>query len=256
MDDRRSGDLSERTYPGRDAMADLDRVAVEEAGLPILAMMESAGRHLARTVLEQGSAPYVVLCGKGNNGGGGLCAVRYLANRLGDESRADERDEAAPGSGDVVACLSSPADELAPAAATQLDVLEAAGVPVREAGRLPEAGTYVDALLGYNADGAPRPPLGDLVAAVDDASATRISLDLPTGLDATTGEASGAVVDADHTVTLACLKRGLVQARGPDVAGQVVVCDIGIPAAVYAEASLDRPAFDDRGQWIPGDVTS
>lgn len=234
------------TLADRAGMARLDEAAIEEIGLPLLAMMEHAGRHLAAVAREVGEAPFVLLAGKGNNGGGGLCAARHLAN-------AGE---------DVAVLLAYPADDLTGAARTQLGILETAGVAVevvdpgadavealaraaRAAGADPPA-TLVDALLGYNAEGAPRPPLDGVVEAVQGtAGAAVVSLDLPTGLDATTGEAAEPVLDADVTATLAAVKRGLTVGRGPELAGRVCLCDLGIPEAAYDRAGLKRPGFGD-----------
>lgn len=234
--------------PGRAEMAALDRAAVEDLGLPLLAMMEHAGRHLAAVARETGEAPFVVLAGKGNNGGGGLCAARHLAN-------AGE---------DVAVLLAHSATERTGAARTQLDILGAMDVPVevfdaeedpedalgraaRSAGADAPA-TLLDALLGYNAKGPPRPPLDGLIGAsnaarVDESALAVVALDLPTGLDATTGEAPGTVVAADATVTLAAVKSGLTVGRGPEVAGRVCLCDLGIPEAAYAQAGMERPDF-------------
>lgn len=228
------------TLPGRAGMARLDEAAIEEVGLPLVAMMEHAGRHLAAIAREVGEAPFVVLAGKGNNGGGGLCTARHLAN-AGEEAAV---------------LLAYPADDLTGAARTQLEILDSTDVrlealdpgadPAEAIGGPDPPGTLVDALLGYNAEGFPRPPLDGVVEAVQGtAGAAVVSLDLPTGLDATTGEASGPVVDADATVTLAAVKRGLTVGRGPELAGRVCLCDIGIPAAAYARAGLERPGFGD-----------
>lgn len=234
------------TLADRVEMARLDAAAIDEIGLPLVAMMENAGRHLAAIAREVGEAPFLALAGKGNNGGGGLLAARHLAN-------AGE---------DVAVLLAYPADDLTGAARTQLGILEAAGVPVEvldpggdsedalargaEAAGGETPATLLDALLGYNVDGAPRPPLDRVVEAVQGtAGAAVVSLDLPTGLDATTGEAPGPVVDADGTVTLAAVKRGLTVGRGPELAGRVCLCDLGIPAIAYDRAGLERPGFGD-----------
>lgn len=217
----------------RERIAELDRVVVEEVGLPLLSMMEHAGRHLAAVAASEGEGPYVVLAGKGNNGGGGLVAARHLAN-AGRE---------------VTVVAAYPAEEMSRAAATHRRVLEAMEVPFAE--EVPDAGTVLDALLGYNARGPPRPPLAALVEEANALDAVRIALDLPTGLDATTGITPGVVVQADATVTLAILKKGSVDGRGPEVAGRLCLADIGIPAVAYDESGMERPAFGPEGRrWV------
>ena len=101
----------------------------------------------------------------------------------------------------------------------------------------------VDALLGYSLSGAPRGPVADLI---DWANATKtliLSLDLPSGLDATTGNAPGAVIAPRWTMTLALPKTGLL----PERVGELYLADIGIPQAVYQRTKLPyRTPFDHR----------
>jgi len=107
---------------------------------------------------------------------------------------------------------------------------------LREAGHVAEetsAGleaydVVVDALFGTGFRGAPRPDAGALVARINAAPAPVVSVDLPSGVDASTGEVAGAVVDADLTVTFHALKAGLAIAPGRFHAGRVVVADIGL----------------------------
>ncbi len=89
----------------------------------------------------------------------------------------------------------------------------------------------VDALFGTGFHGVPRPEVAELIARINAASAPVVSVDLPSGVDASTGEVAGAVVDADVTVTFHAAKVGLVVAPGRFHAGRVVVSDIGLDAA-------------------------
>lgn len=217
-------------------MREVDRVAVEEFGVSLLQMMENAGRNLARCVREAGTEPVVVLAGNGGNGGGGLCAARHLANR----------------DVEVSVVLDRPPERLDGAARTQHETLAAMGVPV-EAGvdalgdALGDAGaaTVVDALVGYGLDGPLHGTAGDLVDAVEPLEATVVSLDVPSGMVATTGERPGPSVDPDHVLTLALPKTGLA-----GLGCGLSLGDIAVPAGVYR--SLDVPysnPFDD-GYWV------
>jgi len=204
-----------------DEMREVDRVAVEEFGVSLLQMMENAGRNLAWQVREAGSEPVVVLAGNGGNGGGGLCAARHLANR-------DVR---------VSVVLDRPPERLDGAARTQYETLATMDVPVHEgeealAERDPD--TVVDALVGYGLDGPLRGTAGDLVDEVATLAATVVSLDVPSGMIATTGERPGPAIEPDRVLTLALPKTGLVEFRGDLYLG-----DIAIPAGVYH--SLDIP---------------
>jgi NAD(P)H-hydrate epimerase len=200
-------------------MREVDRIAVEEFGLALLQMMENAGRALARTaldMLEPAGGRVVVLAGSGGNGGGGLCCARHLHNW-----------------GVAVSIVLSKAHvELRGAARAQLDVLRAAGVrPIEEqqaGAAVAEADLTVDALIGYSLRGAPQGRVAALIALCNRRSRRTLSLDVPSGLDATTGQAPGAVVRPERTLTLALPKTGLRHAPGA-----LALADIGIPPEVY-----------------------
>jgi NAD(P)H-hydrate epimerase len=209
-------------------MREVDRVAVEEFGVSLLQMMENAGRNLACQVRDAGSEPVVVLAGNGGNGGGGLCAARHLVNR-------DVQ---------VSVVLDRPPERLGGAARTQYETLAAMEVPVDDGvGALAERdpNTVVDALVGYGLDGPLRGTAGDLVDEISTRDMTVVSLDVPSGMVATTGERSGPAIEPDCVLTLALPKTGLTEFRGDLYLG-----DIAIPAGVYH--SLDIPysnPFDD-----------
>lgn len=210
-------------------MRDVDRIVVEELGLGLLQMMENAGRTLASVVREAAEGPVTVLAGSGGNGGGGLAAARHLDNRDIDVRVVLDR---------------SPAD-LDGAAAAQHGILAEMDVPVAAgADALGTRPVVVDALVGYGLSGPLRGTAADLVAALDTDS-TVVSLDVPSGVDATTGETPGPAVRPDLTLTLALPKTGL--GDGP---GDLTLADIGIPAVVFRRAGIDyRNPFD--GYTVP-----
>lgn len=204
-----------------DEMREIDRVAVEEVGLGLLQMMENAGRNLAAHARELRSAddPVAVLAGGGGNGGGGLCGARHLVNRDVPVTVTLDRD---------------PAD-LDGAAATQFGILREMGVEVADPERgLANAGLLVDSIIGYSLRGAPRGRAAELIDAANDAEARVLSLDVPSGYDATTGETPGAAVEPDRTVTLALPKTGL-----DAVPGDLYVADIGVPTTVYERVGVE-----------------
>lgn len=209
-------------------MREVDRVATDEFGLALLSMMENAGRALAAHAREMADGSVTVLAGGGGNGGGGLAAARHLANR-GVSVR-------------VVLDREQRAFEGAPA--TQLSVHQRAGTTV-ETGRdaLGEPSLVVDALVGYSLEGPLRGTARELVAEVGSLSAPVLSLDVPSGLDATTGEVPGEAVTPDRVVTLALPKAGL------RATGELFLADIGIPPAVFREAGIDyENPFD--ADWV------
>ncbi|MFB6192169.1 MAG: NAD(P)H-hydrate epimerase [Haloarculaceae archaeon] len=208
-----------------DRMREVDRVATDDVGLGLLQMMENAGRNLARHARKPG-AETVVVAGNGGNGGGGLACARHLANR-GDPVRV---------------LLDRPPADLTGAAARQHAILDRTSVPVHAAtDEVPsEPDVVVDALVGYGLGGDLREPAASYVAWMNRQSGETVSLDVPTGLDATSGATRGAAVAPDSTLTLALPKRGLVEADG-----ELHLADIGIPRVVYDR--LDIPYSDPFG---------
>jgi len=204
-----------------DQMRRVDDVAVSETGPQLLQMMENAGRNLARNAMaaRPGLRSVTVLAGPGGNGGGGLCAARHLTNHGIDVTVVLDRDP----------------DDLSGATATQWETLEAMDVQrtTDATAAVVEADVVIDALLGYGLDGAPDDRIGEFVDIAAKA-AYLVSLDVPSGVDATTGERPGVAVEPDRTLTLALPKTGLTDLDGPLYLG-----DIGIPAVVYEQVGID-----------------
>jgi NAD(P)H-hydrate epimerase len=226
-------------------MLEADRIATDQIGLGLLQMMENAGRELAEltrctlggSVTERS---VVVLAGTGNNAGGGLVAARRLAGW----------------GADVRVAFARPIVRLRPGACAQLEPLLAAGVrtavaghdrPYHElAGDIRRSDAVIDALIGYSLRGAPDDAYQSLIGIAALGDKLLISLDVPTGIDATTGARPGAAVSADITLALALPKRGTELDAGQRFAGTRYLADIGIPRAVFARLGLDGvPTFAD-----------
>lgn len=210
-----------------DQMRELDRVAIEETGPNLFQMMENAGRNLASMCVEMlgeqwPSAPVVIVAGTGGNGGGGICAARHLVNRGGD-----------------VTLVVSDVQRLSGVPAQQLTLFRAGGGKTAESGspETLEASLMVDALLGYSLVGAPYGAALDLIGWMSQLDAPVLALDVPSGIDATSGESPGAHVRATTTMTLALPKTGLAV----DAAGELWVADIGIPRGVLEQARVPLP---------------
>ena len=217
-------------------MREVDRIAVEDFGLGILQMMENAVRNLTANVMDilgRAVGEVTVLAGAGGNGGGGLCCARHLHNRGFKVNLVLDRESSV----------------LRGAAATQLRILHAAGLKPVQASKVEEvtrqADVVVDALIGYSLRGAPRGRPADLIELCNQSAAQVLSLDLPSGLNATTGETPGAVARPHRTLTLALPKTGLHM-----IPGDLYLADIGIPPEVYQPLGLElEPFFRDRF-WI------
>src|SRR5262249_52106442 len=205
-------------------MREVDRIAMEETGPNLFQMMENAGRNLASLAMELlgagwSNAAYVVLAGPGGNGGGGICAARHLANR----------------GLHVRLCLTDPAG-LGEVPAFQRKVFQSTfGQEISPAELAREHPNVVlDAVFGYGLKTAPRGAAADVINWANKSSASVLSLDIPSGLDATTGEAHGIFIRARWTMTVALPKTGLKSDR----TGELFLADIGIPAETYRRMGL------------------
>ncbi len=208
-----------------DQMRSVDRIAVE-SGLDVLQMMENAGRSLATIATEmhdRSTGTVVVLAGRGGNGGGGIGAARHLANH-----------------GVEVAVVLAYASRLDAAASAQMQAYRLTGAVKAHPGDLAtmRPGLVIDALIGYGLAGPPSAEVAGLISWANGVAAPVLALDVPSGVDATTGDAPGAHVSATVTVTLALPKTGL----GSPATGELWLADIGIPAGVYRAAGLSVPA--------------
>jgi len=202
-------------------MREVDRCAIEDRGVPGLDLMERAGAQAAR-VAEQlaPDGPIAVVCGTGNNGGDGFVLARLLRDAgrevavhiVGDQQRT---------AGDARVNLER--------------LVGAAPEPLPE--NLDGVALIVDALLGTGFSGEVRDSAAAAIDAVNDAPAPVLAIDVPSGVDASTGETGAHAVRATATVTFHAAKVGLWINPGKSHAGRVEVADIGVPAAVQLQAS-------------------
>ncbi len=195
-------------------MRAVDAWAIEDQGVPSLDLMERAGIGLARvTVAVAGPGPIRVVVGKGNNGGDGLVVARLL--------RADGHEV------DVLA--TAPLHELGGDARANLERLPGDPPEPFDPARLAASGAIVDALLGTGFEGSPREPLASAIAAINAADAAVVACDVPSGVNASSGEVEGEAVRAVATATFHGPKLGLYVAPGKEHSGEVQTVEIGIP---------------------------
>jgi NAD(P)H-hydrate epimerase len=189
------------------------RAAEEAYEGPTLELMERAGTAVAETVLRcyPDARRIAVWCGGGSNGGDGLVVARKLR-----EARRD-----------VEVRLGVPEEKLQGDAGEMLRQARKSGVPFGPGG---EADLVIDAVYGTGFRGAPRRAAVRLLEELNALSAPVLALDVPSGVDASTGEAAGPAVTAERTVTFHGLKVGHVVAPGRFHSGEVEVADIGLPS--------------------------
>ena len=221
----------------RDVVRELDRRAIEELGLPSMLLMENAGRACAdeiqRLLPLHPPAPVAVVCGPGNNGGDGLVIARTLANR---GVAVDAWGAFAP----------SRLDELSEDVRKNAALWEGMGrdlLPISDAEQLSaahhvlqRAPVVVDALFGT---GLTRPLEGHYAGVVEAMNASPgalFAVDVPSGLDANTGEVLGVAALATATLSFIAPKLGFARAEGPQHTGCVQVAEIGVPRAWVLEA--------------------
>jgi NAD(P)H-hydrate epimerase len=200
-----------------------DKHAIEQLGIPSVVLMENAGRGVAQVLHALGiRGPIVIACGKGNNGGDGLVIARHLANA----------------GCDVSVLLFARPDELSPDVAIQWNIVQKMRLPAQIASQpLDEvtlAATFaraewiVDALFGTGLTGPVRSPFDRVITSINASTARVLGVDIPSGLDADTGEPLGPTIRAEHTVTFVAPKLGFRNPAAAAFTGRVHVADIGV----------------------------
>ncbi len=212
-------------------MSEIDRRAQEEYNISSSILMENAGRSVAETIMRDTlslrKANIIVFCGKGNNGGDGFVIARYLADKT-------------PGALEV---FTYDADTIKPGPARKnYETLLRKGVAVRPLMDFlndPDAGKNssitVDAVFGTGFKGELNEQISDLGKKINISRTKLYAVDIPSGLNATTGEASENCFKADITVTFGLPKTGFFTKDGPDVTGRIILKDIGFPEQLLDE---------------------
>lgn len=207
-------------------MKEIDRRAIEEFKIPSLTLMENAGRGVAEVVaatLVSKPSIVVIFCGKGNNGGDGLVSARYLAQEHGVR----------------IFLLCSPSELKSDALANLMRLPKSVSVTVIaknesvDFGKVQKAHLLVDALFGIGLKSDLEEPYRSAVDTINQSGKPVVSIDIPSGLDADTGEVRGVAVKATVTATLGLAKKGLYQKEGPRYSGEIRIVDIGIPKEAY-----------------------
>jgi NAD(P)H-hydrate epimerase len=231
-----------------DQMREVDRLMVEEFGVSINMMMEHASRNIAelsRTTLG-GSVKdkdILVLAGKGNNGGDGIGAVRHLTNW----------------GGHVHTVLATPVSDLTEQARVQYRVLAATDSPVSFAQNttiaelthlLKSSNLIIDALLGYNLHGNPQEPYASLIELANENDTPVLSVDIPSGLEGTTGTPSTPTIRAQSTLTLTLPKIGLMKQEAKEYVGDLYVADLSVPKQVYERIGIKVPLLFEKSEVV------
>ncbi len=208
-------------------MVEVDRLMIEEYGIQLIQMMENAGRNLAelsRRMLggDVRGKRIAVLCGTGNNGGGGMVAARHLHNW----------------GAEIVLKVLPGEKKLKNVPVHQFYILKKMGILDWETIDLDPVDLVIDAMIGYGLTGDPRGPIADWIQRINDADRPVLALDAPSGLDTTTGIPGNPCVRATATMTLALPKSGLMTTEAKPFVGALYLADIGVPPELYAAPTL------------------
>lgn len=201
---------------------ELDRIAIEDFNIPGFTLMQRAGK-AAFAALQQHwpqAKQILILCGTGNNAGDG-----YILARLAHEQKLDVK----------VLYLGEPA-KLTGDALTAFTAAKEKGVSIQPfTNNLPAADVIIDALLGTGLQGEVRAEYKTAIAAINNANVPTLAVDVPSGLDADTGNILGTCVVANVTITFVGGKQGFFTGQAPDYCGEVLYDDLDIPAAVFTK---------------------
>lgn len=238
----------------RAALREVDRLARAEYAIPGLLLMENAGRHVAEAALDglEGEADpgVLVVCGPGNNGGDGLVAARHLDNAGVRTAIVLPLGAAGPGDAGV-----------------NLDIVRRMGLTIVEAGvdgareieraaGMPGGPSLViDALLGTGLSRRVEGAGAEAIGAVNRLAAGGVpvlAVDIPSGLDADSGQVLGVAVRASVTVSFVGLKPGFLALEAQTYVGEVIVADIGAPRALTERLGRRVSADAAREPGLPG----
>ena len=207
-------------------MQKIDKKATVKYGIPALILMENAAitsAFYALKMLKKGKKRISIFCGGGNNGGDGFACARHLINR----------------GFDVRVYFLGKKNKLSKEAEINYQILRKLGhkilpfaiVSLKK--QLRHTDLIVDALLGIGVKHRVREPILSAIELINAATKPVLSLDVPSGLDATSGEIRGAAILAQRTVTFGMIKEGLLKLGAKKYAGKITVGDISLPRQLY-----------------------
>ncbi|MFO8053120.1 MAG: NAD(P)H-hydrate epimerase [Candidatus Omnitrophota bacterium] len=218
-------------------MKKVDKTAIEEFGIPSLALMENAGRSasdIAYGMLIDKKSKLICICGKGNNGGDGFVCARHLINK----------------GINVLVFLACSRDQLKGDAKINFSILEKMNASICELKKeddfanleneIINSELVVDAIFGVGITGEIRKPYSEIIEIINKNKNKILALDIPSGLEATKGISLGSCIKADKTITFAACKTGLVKNQGLEYSGEIIVADISIPKQLLKKSYRDE----------------
>lgn len=205
----------------RQSIREVDRIAIEEYGIPGIVLMENAARGLAENaaeMLDPGPARALIICGWGNNGGDGYALARHLHN-----------------AGVDIALVTLATPRAGTDAATNDAICQRMNLrrfAFEQIDHVHDVSLIIDALFGTGLDRPVAEEAAEVIAWINQAGKPVLSVDIPSGMDCNTGRELGIAVHATRTVTFAGLKVGFLESHADQLLGEVDVVDIGVPREV------------------------
>ncbi|HAF48754.1 MAG TPA: NAD(P)H-hydrate epimerase [Anaerolineaceae bacterium] len=215
-------------------MAEVDRLMIEVYNISLVQMMENAGRNLAdcaQNLTRNIDDPsFLLLIGSGNNGGGGLAAARHLINR----------------GFNIKVKLIKNQTKLKGIVNQQWEIINHMGDYIIDDPSPEHFDLIIDSMVGYGLQGEPKENLAAWINRINASKRPVLSLDVPSGLDATTGIPYIPCAKAAATLTLALPKRGLLTEEAKPYVGDLYLTDISVPNHLYKTMGLEvGPIFKD-----------
>ena len=210
-------------YVTAEEMRKIDDITIREFEVEVVMLMENAGRAtaaMARQMLQGTTIAKRVAClvGGGNNGGDGMVAARHLVNW----------------GATVEVIVGTAKDRMKSVPLRQLHILEKMGIPILTTDyAMRDYDLLIDGLIGYGLEGNPRDRVATIIKDANLSGRPILALDIPSGMNATSGEAYDPCIKATATLTLALPKTGFLAPGGSQYMGDLYLADISIPRQVY-----------------------
>lgn len=219
---------------GQAEMRLLDQYTMKEIGLPGVVLMENAGAAVVKEVMQDfpdRKTKIAVVAGSGNNGGDGFVIARRLFDFGYDVM--------------LICCVEE--KDIKGDAKVHYEVYKNRKLPIVNAkdAQIESTDVIIDALLGTGLTGEVREPFYSLIGKVNSADKYVYAVDIPSGVNANTGEVLSTAVQADKTITFVLPKKGFYLLQGPQYIGEVICADISVPPRLAEELQLELPKLLD-----------
>ncbi len=217
-------------------MREIDRISIEEIGIPAPVLMNNAGMFTAEFVYKRFKNKRItIFCGTGNNGGDGFTSAYYLSNK------------------GINPCiyLSGKKDKISETSRIFLNLCERMSLPIYEVEEnfssivIPEDGVIIDAVLGTGFEGIPRGAAAEFIKKINQSENTIVSIDIPSGMTSDGEAPAGEFIKADNTITIGLPKISLATYPCKEHCGEVIIADIGFPAFLTSDEKLKVTLLND-----------